>query len=135
MISECQIHSTSVPYTILRATQFMEFVEGIAQSCVEGDVIHLPAAAFQPTASDDVAAALAEVTLRPAKNETIDLGGPEKKPMADFVRELYAAKGETKTIVADTDGRYFGAKLADTSLVPLGHAMMGKVKFGEWVKK
>lgn len=129
------IKQSGVPYTILRATQFMEFVEGIAQSCVEGDVIHLPDASFQPIASDDVAAALAEVTLKPANNETIDLGGPERKPMADFVRELYAAKGETKKIVADGAGRYFGAKLDDTSLVPLGAAMQGKVRFAEWVGK
>lgn len=129
------IKQSGIPYTILRATQFMEFVEGIAQSCVEGDVIHLPDASFQPIVSDDVAAALAKVTLKPAKNETIDLGGPERKPMADFVRELYVPKGETKTIVADADGRYFGAKLAEASLVPLGAAMMGKVKFGEWVDR
>jgi uncharacterized protein YbjT (DUF2867 family) len=127
------IKASGVPYTILRATQFMEFVEGIAQSCIGGDVVHLPAAAFQPIASDDVAAALAEVTLKPPVNGHVDVGGPEKKPMADFVRELFAAKGETRRIVADNEGRYFGTKLDDTSLVPLGPAMTGKIRFGEWV--
>ena len=105
-----------MPYTILRATQFFEFVGGIVQSGIDGDVIRLSPALFQPIASDDVAATLAEVAVAPPVNGTIEVAGPEAIPLDKIARQFLAAKGDGRSVIADVHARYFGAAIDQRSL-------------------
>ncbi len=127
------IRESGVPYTILRATQFFEFLEGIAASGMVDGVVHLPATAFQPVAADDVAAALTDVALAAPLNGMQELGGPESLPMCDFVRRALEGKGDVRKVIADPKARYFGEELNDHSLVPEKNARIGTVRFQEWL--
>src|SRR6516164_8823917 len=115
------IKASGIPYTILRSTQFFEFVGGIVNSGAEGDVVRLSPALFQPIASDDVVANLAELTLAPPLNGTVEVAGPEARPMDKFAREFLAASGDPRKVIADVHWRYFGTELNDRSLTPGDH--------------
>ena len=127
------IKSGGVPYTILRATQFFEFVGGIAQAAADGDVIHLPPALMQPVASDDVAAALARVAVAKPLNGMAELAGPEPIRQDEFVRRYLAANNDSRKVVTDAEARYFGAVLDDRSLTPGEGPMLGATRFGDWL--
>jgi uncharacterized protein YbjT (DUF2867 family) len=129
------IKASSIPYTILRSTQFFEFVGGIVKSGTEGDVIRLSPALFQPIASDDVVANLAELTLGTPLNATVEVAGPEACPMDKFARKLLAASGDTRKVVADVHWRYFGAELNDRSLTPGDHPRLGSIRFDDWLSR
>jgi uncharacterized protein YbjT (DUF2867 family) len=124
----------SVPYTILRATQFMEFLGGIADAS-GGDEIKLTTALLQPIAADDVAAAVTDVALEPPANATLDIAGPVAYPMAEIVGAYLQAKGDKRRIVADDQTGYFGAALAKRALVPAGEARIGATSFDQWLKR
>jgi uncharacterized protein YbjT (DUF2867 family) len=122
-----------VPYTIVRATQFLEFTGAIAAAATRGDAVHLPPALMQPIASDDVAAALAEVVAEQPTNATIDIAGPERLGQDELVRRFLAAEHDNRQVVTDPAARYFGALLDETSLVPLGQARLGTIGLADWL--
>jgi uncharacterized protein YbjT (DUF2867 family) len=127
------IASGGVPYTIVRATQFFEFLGAIAGPETAGDTVRLPSAPMQPLAADDVAAALAEVVVGEPVNGIIELAGPEALPVAEFVRRALTANGDARTVVADPQARYFGTLLDDRGLNPGDNPRLGPTRFNDWV--
>jgi uncharacterized protein YbjT (DUF2867 family) len=127
------IEASKIPFTILRSTQFFEFVGGIIQSAVKGGEIRLSPALLQPIASDDVAAALAEVTLGKPTNGILEVAGPAKIPRDALARQHLAAKGDRRPVIADVHARYFGTELNDKSLTPGDHPRVGSIRFEDWL--
>ncbi|AFL50193.1 uncharacterized protein YbjT (DUF2867 family) [Sinorhizobium fredii] len=127
------IKASGIPYTILRATQFFEFVGGIAESAAVGEEIRLSPALFQPIASEDVAAALAEVAVAPPVNGTVEVAGPEAIPLDEVVRRFLSATQDTRKVVPDVHARYFGAVLDDKSLTPGKNPRIGAIRFEDWL--
>jgi uncharacterized protein YbjT (DUF2867 family) len=127
------IKAGQVPYTIVRATQFFEFLGGIADSGAAGDTIRLPTAPMQPLAADDVAAALADVVVEPPVNGTVELAGPEVLSIAAFVGRYLAATGDKRAVVPDPQARYFGAALDDRGLNPGDNPRVGPTRFEDWL--
>lgn len=125
------IEAGPVPYTIVRATQFLEFAGPIAGGATQGDKVYLPPALMQPIASDDVAAALAEVAVAPPAGGRVEIAGPERYGQDEFVRRYLAAEQDGRQVVTDPQARYFGALLEETSLVPLGAARLGKISLAD----
>jgi uncharacterized protein YbjT (DUF2867 family) len=113
------IEESGSPYSIVRATQFFEFVDGIAASMAEGDTVRAPNGAFQPIAATDVATAVTRAAAGEPVNGTINIAGPEKLGMDDFIRNRFAATGDARQVVTDAAARYYGAVLDDSSIVPL----------------
>jgi uncharacterized protein YbjT (DUF2867 family) len=133
VVQEGLIKSGMVPYTIVRATQFFEFLGGIAGSGAVDDTVHLPTAPMQPLAADDVAALLADVAMETPVNGIVELAGPEALPIAAFVGRFLAASGDTRAVVPDPQARYFGAVLDDRGLTPGDNARIGPTRFEAWV--
>jgi len=130
------IQGGKVPYTIVRATQFFEFLGGIAGSGADGGTVRVPDAPMQPLAADDVAAALADVAVAPPANATLELAGPEAQSIAAFVRRALAAGGDTRTVVADPQARYFGAALDARGLTPDGaNPRIGPTRLEQWLSR
>jgi uncharacterized protein YbjT (DUF2867 family) len=130
---ESLIKASGMPYTILRATQFFEFVGGIAQSATVGDEIRLSPALIQPIASADVAAALADVAVTPPVNGTVEVAGPEAMPLDELVRRFLRGTQDTRKVVADVHARYYGGVLSDRSLTPGENARIGAIRFEDWL--
>jgi uncharacterized protein YbjT (DUF2867 family) len=128
------IKKSGVPYSILRSTQFFEFIARIAQPGPDGN-IHVSSAMFQPAMSDDVVAALADVTLGKPLNGIVEVGGPERFRMADLVERVLRATGDNRAVIADAHARYFGAEIDDTSLVTGSSARVGAKRFEDWLKE
>ena len=133
LAQEKLIKESGIPYTILRATQFFEFVGAIIQSGTDGDAIRLSPALIQPIASDDVAAALADVAVAPPVNGTIEVAGPEPFPLDKLAGKFLAAKGDSRKVTADVHARYFGAAIDDRSLTPGEHPRLGATRFETWL--
>ncbi|MBR0775382.1 NAD(P)H-binding protein [Bradyrhizobium diazoefficiens] len=129
------VKSASVPYSIVRATQFFEFLGALAEMGVVGGRIVVPSAQFQPIASEDVADHLAEVATGQPLNGTIDIAGPERAPFNEFIARGVKASGDTRPVVGDPTGPYYGAPIDDTSLVPLGEARLGKTSLANWLTR
>lgn len=129
------IKAGKIPYTIVRATQFMEFVGAIAQSGTDGQTVRLPTGMMQPIASDDVAAALTDVAVAQPLNGTLDIAGPEKIRMDELARRYLTATNDKRQVIGDSNARYFGTRLDDQSLVPRGQSRNGKVRFAEWLER
>ncbi|WP_029584587.1 SDR family oxidoreductase [Bradyrhizobium sp. URHD0069] len=127
------IKASRIPYTILQSTQFFEFVGAIVQSATDGDTFRLSPALFQPVASDDVAAALADIAVAPPANGTIEIAGPEKIPLDAIARQYLAAKADRRQVIADIHARYFGAPLDDKSLTPGDRPRLGAIRFEDWL--
>jgi len=127
------IKASEIPYTILRATQFFEFVGAIVQSGTDGDVIRLSPALLQPIASDDVAAALADLAVAPPVNGMVEVAGPEPLPLDKFARQFLTANGDSRQVIADVHARYFGAAINDRSLTPGEHPRLGPTRFEDWL--
>ena len=130
---EALIRDAGVPYTIVQATQFFEFLGGIAQSGTQGDAVHLSTASIQPIASDDVAEAVADAALGAPRHGVTQIAGPDRLSMAALMTRYFALTGDTRKIVSDPEARYFGARLADDTLVPAGEARLGKIGLEQWV--
>jgi uncharacterized protein YbjT (DUF2867 family) len=122
-----------VPYTILRATQFFEFIGRIADSSVAGDTVRLAPVLVRPEAADDVAAALAEIAVSDPLNATIELAGPETFRLDELARRVLSAKHDERSVVADAEARYFGAKLDDRSLTPGENPRIAPTRFDDWL--
>jgi uncharacterized protein YbjT (DUF2867 family) len=135
MAQEDLIKASKVPYTIVRATQFFEFVNGIAQSATDGQTVRLSPAFVQPVVSDDVASALADVTLGTPVNGTVELAGPERLRLDELVRRFLSAKQDARQVVADVHARYFGADLNDQSLTPGDNPRIAPTRFEDWLSR
>src|SRR5262245_1256133 len=122
-----------VPFTIVRATQFFEFVGGIAQSATDGQTVRLPPALMQPIVSDDVAAALARVAVDGPLNRMVELAGPEPIRQDELVRRYLAANQDPREVITDVHARYFGAEVNDRSLTPGEDPMLGTTWFEDWL--
>ncbi len=133
LAQERLIRAGKIPYTILRSTQFFEFAGGIAQSATSGNTVRLSPALLQPIMSDDVADALADVTLAPPVNGTIEVAGPERISLDDLVRRYLGAKRDPREVIADVHARYFGAELDDQSLTPGANPRIGPTRFEDWL--
>lgn len=127
------IKASGIPYTILRATQFFEFVGGIAQAATVGEEVCVSPALIQPMASDDVVAALTDVTLAAPVNGTVEVAGPEAMPLDELVRRFLRATQDTRKVVPDVHARYFGSVLDDQSLTPGKNPRLGAIRFEGWL--
>jgi uncharacterized protein YbjT (DUF2867 family) len=134
LAQENLIKKSGIPYSILRSTQFFEFIGRIAQAGAQ-DSVHVSSALFQPILSADVVAALADVTLGAPINGIVEVGGPERFRMDDLVRRVLQATGDKREVVADAHARYFGAELDDQSLVTGPGARIGAKRFGDWLQE
>ncbi|MHC8287433.1 SDR family oxidoreductase [Pseudomonas sp. XS1P51] len=135
MAQEKLIKASGVPYTILRATQFFEFISAIAFSGREdGNTVHLTSAALQPIASLDVAAALTDIALKAADNQTVEVAGPERKPLVEFVAQYLQHEKDPRQAVSDDTVPYFGAPINDRSLTPGANPIVGATRFDDWLK-
>jgi len=129
------IAASGVPYTIIRATQFLEFLRGIADSSVDGNIVRLPPILFQPIAADDVAAVVAEVALATPRNGIIEIAGPERAPFNEIVARYLKAVGDPREAVRDPEARYWGGRVEELSLVPWGEARLGRIGLDEWLRR
>jgi uncharacterized protein YbjT (DUF2867 family) len=135
LAQEEAVKAASVPYTILRATQFFEFLGRIADSSTEGDTVHLPPVFIQPEAADDVAAALAEVAVSPPANGIVELAGPEAFRFDELVRRVLSAKNDPRRVTADVRARYFGAELDERSLTPGDNPRIAPTRLEDWLSR
>lgn len=126
------IEAAGIPYTIVHSTQFFEFLGGIVQSGTEGDQVRLSPAYVQPIASDDVALAMADATLAAPVNGIVEIAGPERVRLAELAQRYMARIGDPRSVQADAEARYFGARLDDTTLVPAAGARLGAIDFDTW---
>jgi uncharacterized protein YbjT (DUF2867 family) len=129
------VEASGIPYTIIRSTQFMEFLGGIADSGTEGNVVRLSPGLFQPIAADDVAAIVADVALAAPRNAILEIAGPERAPFDEVVARYLKAIGDRRAVVRDPEARYFGGRVEERSLVPLGEARVGRIALEEWLRR
>jgi uncharacterized protein YbjT (DUF2867 family) len=127
------IEAAGVPYTIVRATQFMEFIGGIADFSTDGGTVRLGEGLFQPIAADDVAANLAQIALGAPLNRTVEIAGPDRAPFAEIVTRYLKSVGDARPVVTDRDARYYGGRVGEQSLVPLGDARIGRISLDQWL--
>ena len=129
------IEASGIPYTIVRATQFMEFIGAIAGSSAQGDTIRMSPGPFQPIAADDVAALVADAALADPRNGIVDIAGPDRAPFDEIIARFLRATGDSRKVVPDPDALYFGGRVKEDSLVPLGEARLGRIGLEEWLRK
>jgi uncharacterized protein YbjT (DUF2867 family) len=129
------IEASGIPYTIVRSTQFMEFLRGIADSSVDGNKVRLPPVLFQPIAADDVASFVAEAALAQPRNGVIEIAGPEPAPFNEIVARYLKGVGDRRDVVSDPEARYWGGRVEERSLVPLGEARLGRIGLDEWLRR
>jgi uncharacterized protein YbjT (DUF2867 family) len=129
------IEASGIPYTIIRSTQFLEFLGAIADSSAGGNVVRLAPGLFQPIAADDVAAFVADVALAPPRNGIVEIAGPERAPFNALVARYLKAVGDPREVVKDPEARYWGGRVEERSLVPLGEARLGHIGLDEWLRR
>src|SRR5215469_1255125 len=129
------IKAASVPYSIVRATQFYEFVKGIADFSTRGNEVHLPSALIQPMAADDVAGAVGRIATGSPVNGIVEVGGPEQFRLDELIRRGLAARKDPRKVVADPQATYYGVKVTERALVPENNASLGKTRFDEWLSQ
>jgi len=134
MAQEDLIKASSIPYTITRATQFFEFVKGIADFSTKGNKVRLPTALIQPMAADDVASAVGRIATVAPVNGIVEIGGPEKFHLDELVRQGLAAHQDPREVVADPNARYYGVELSERTLLPGDGARLGEMRFADWIK-
>ena len=127
--------TSGIPYTIIRSTQFLEFLGAIAASGADGNIVRISPGLFQPIAADDVAAIVAEVALAAPRNGVVEIAGPERAPFNEVVARYLKAIGDPRVVVSDPEARYFGGRVEERSLVPLGEARLGRIGFDEWLRR
>jgi uncharacterized protein YbjT (DUF2867 family) len=129
------IEASGIPYTIVRATQFLEFLSGIAASGADGNIVRISPGLFQPIAADDVAPVVAEVALAAPRSGIVEIAGPERAPFNEIVARYLKAVGDPREVVGDPEARYFGSRVEERSLVPLGEARLGRIGLDEWLRR
>jgi uncharacterized protein YbjT (DUF2867 family) len=127
------IGDSSIPYSIVHATEFFEFAKRIADDATDGDTVRLPDALIQPMAADDVAAAVCEVSLTEPTGGVVEIAGPEELPFDEFVRRALTARGDPRTVVADPEARYFDAELDERTLLPTNPVRLGEIRLDDWL--
>jgi uncharacterized protein YbjT (DUF2867 family) len=127
------IKASSIPYTIVRATQFFEFVKGLADISVEGDKVHLAPVLFQPMAADDVATGVGRIAVGPPANGIVEIAGPEQFRLDELVRRRLATLEDPREVVTDPNARYSGAKVSEKTLLPGNNARLGETRFEVWL--
>jgi uncharacterized protein YbjT (DUF2867 family) len=130
---ETLIKDAGIPYSIVHATQFFEFVNRIADEATDGTTIRLPPVLIQPMAADDVATAIGRVALGAPLNGTVEVAGPEQFRFDELIRQGLGARHDPREVVVDRHARYFGAELGERSLIPAGNARLGEIRFQEWL--
>jgi uncharacterized protein YbjT (DUF2867 family) len=133
LAQEQLIAESSIPHSIVRATQFHEFVERIADDATDGDTVHLPPALIQPMAADDVASALARVAVGAPLNGTVEIAGPEQFRLDGLIRELLSKRNDPRAVVADPEARYFGINPSERTLLPGADARLAETRFSDWL--
>jgi uncharacterized protein YbjT (DUF2867 family) len=129
------IESSGIPYTIIRSTQFLEFLGAIADSAADGNRIRLSPGLFQPIAADDVAVMVADVALAPPRNGIVEIAGPERGPFNEIIARYLRGLGDPREVVSDPEARYWGGRVEEHSLVPLGEARLGRIGLDEWLRR
>jgi uncharacterized protein YbjT (DUF2867 family) len=132
---ETLIKSGGIPYSIIHATQFFEFVKRIADDATEGTTVRLPPVLIQPMAADDVAKAVAGIAAGAPLNGTVEVAGPQQFRFDELIRQGLAARNDPRVVVVDPHARYFGAELGERSLIPAGEARLGEVRFETWLRR
>jgi uncharacterized protein YbjT (DUF2867 family) len=127
------IKESSIPYSIVHATQFFEFLKGLADISMVGDKVHLPHVFFQPMAADDVSSALARIAVGQPVNGIVEIGGPEQFRIDELVRRRLASLKDPREVIADPNARYSGAKISEKTLVPGDNARLGETRFETWL--
>ena len=127
------IKASSIPYSIVHATQFFEFLKGIADISTDGNTVRLPPVLFQPMAADDVARAVGRIAVGPPVNGIVEIGGPEQFRMDDLVRRRLAALKDSREVIPDPKALYSGAKISERTLVPGNNARLGETRFETWL--
>ncbi|HKS73411.1 MAG TPA: SDR family oxidoreductase [Terriglobales bacterium] len=127
------IKESSIPYTIVHATQFFEFLKGLADISMLGGKVHLPPVLFQPMAADDVASGVARVAVAQPVNGIVEIGGPEQFRVDELVRRRLASLKDPREVIADPNARYDGAKVGERTLLPGNHARLGEIRFETWL--
>jgi uncharacterized protein YbjT (DUF2867 family) len=135
VVQEKLIKTSGIPYTIVRSTQFLEFLRAIADSSADGNVVKISPGLFQPIASDDVAAFVADAALAPPRNGIVEIAGPERAPFNEFIARYLKAVGDRRKVVRDPEARYYGGRVEERSLVPLGEARLGRITLDEWLRR
>jgi uncharacterized protein YbjT (DUF2867 family) len=129
------IRSASIPHSIVRATQFFEFFERIADEATVGKTVRIPPVLFQPMAADDVADAVCEVAMGPPLEGMIEIAGPQQFRFDEFIRQGLEARHDPREVIADAHARYFGTELSERMLVPHGNAKLGEIRFEDWLSR
>ena len=132
---ETLITSGGIPYSIVHATQFFEFINRIADEATDGTTVRLPPVLIQPMAADDVAKAVARIAVGAPQNRTVDVAGPQQFRFDELIRRGLAARNDKRTVVADPHARYFGAELGERSLIPSGEARLGEIRLDDWLSQ
>jgi uncharacterized protein YbjT (DUF2867 family) len=132
LAQENLIKASSIPYSIIRATQFFEFVTKIADFATEGYAVRLPPVLFQPMAADDVAGALGGIAMGSPVNATVEIGGPERFRLDELIRRNLAARKDPREVIADPHARYYGIEVSERTLVPGDDARLGETRFEDW---
>lgn len=127
------IKESSISYSIVRATQFFEFLKRIADSATEGNTVHLPSVGFQPMAADDVASVVSKVAIGSPLNGIVEVAGPEEFRFDECIGRGLHARNDPRAVIADPHARYFGAELSERSLVPNEGALLGETRFEDWL--
>jgi len=132
-VQEGLIRQSGVPYTIIRSTQFLEFLAGIANQATEGEVVHISDVQFQPIASDDVASFVAETALKAPINGVTEIAGPDRFTLPEIIARYLQGINDPRKVVPNNHGKYYGAQIGYTSLVPAGQARLGAINFEKWL--
>jgi uncharacterized protein YbjT (DUF2867 family) len=134
LVQEKLIETSGIPYTIIRSTQFLEFLGAIATSNTDGNIVRVSPGQFQPIAADDVAAIVADVALGEPRNGIVEIAGPERAPFNEIIARYLKAVRDPHEVLRDPEARYFGGRVEELSLVPLGEARLGRIGFDEWLR-
>jgi uncharacterized protein YbjT (DUF2867 family) len=133
LAQENLIKASTIPYTIVRATQFFEFVKQIVDYSTEGNHVRLPAALIQPMAGDDVASEMARIAMIPPANGTLEIGGPEQFRLDELARRFLGARQDPREVISDSHGRYYGIEVGERALIPEHATRLGEIRFEPWL--
>ncbi len=135
LAQEALIQASSIPYTIVHATQFLEFSKSIADSATDGNTVRVPSVLFQPMAADDVAKAVGRAAVSAPVNGIVEVGGPERLRFDEVIRRVLAAQNDPRDVLADSAAGYFGIAVGERTLVPAEGAMLGEIRLGDWLRE
>jgi uncharacterized protein YbjT (DUF2867 family) len=134
LVQENLIKASSIPFSIVRATQFFEFVKNIADYSTEGNTVRLPPALIQPMAAGDVAGAIRRIAMKSPMNDTVEIGGPEQFRLDELVRRDLAARQDPRKVITDPHSGYYGIAVSETALIPGADAQLGETRFEDWLR-